>query len=174
MEDYWLRPIRFYESERRNFLGTLFSEGGLPFRLLKESDSRFLAVFSGILGQYEQAKQSGFSALSLARAVIEKSALPTVFSEDTSVELISHMADNLNSLVLTHNLINHKEPVQQLEKVHPTWRSEFPIPLDDETGTHFLNGLLCAASVEAKPRLQKIRVRVANSIGQKSIQMSLG
>lgn len=26
----------------------------------------------------------------------------------------------------------------------------------------------------AKPRLQKIRVRVANSIGQKSIQMSLG
>ncbi|EEY5790890.1 hypothetical protein ERU29_20775, partial [Escherichia coli] len=155
MEDYWLRPIRFYESERRNFLGTLFSEGGLPFRLLKESDSRFLAVFSRILGQYEQAKQSGFSALSLARAVIEKSALPTVFSEDTSVELISHMADNLNSLVLTHNLINHKEPVQQLEKVHPTWRSEFPIPLDDETGTHFLNGLLCAASVEAKPRLQK-------------------
>ncbi len=56
MEDYWLRPIRFYESERRNFLGTLFSEGGLPFRLLKESDSRFLAVFSRILGQYEQAK----------------------------------------------------------------------------------------------------------------------
>lgn len=155
MEDYWLRPIRFYESERRNFLGTLFSEGGLPFRLLKESDSRFLAVFSRILGQYEQAKQSGFSALSLARAVIEKSALPTVFSEDTSVELISHMADNLNSLVLTHNLTNHKEPVQQLDKVHPTWRSEFPIPLDDETGTHFLNGLLCAASVEVKPRLQK-------------------
>ncbi|HAM6755047.1 TPA: hypothetical protein IB939_004854, partial [Escherichia coli] len=65
------------------------------------------------------------------------------------------MADNLNSLVLTHNLTNHKEPVQQLDKVHPTWRSEFPIPLDDETGTHFLNGLLCAASVEAKPRLQK-------------------
>lgn len=94
-------------------------------------------LFSRILGQYEQAKQSGFSALSLARAVIEKSALPTVFSEDTSVELISHMADNLNSLVLTHNLINHKEPVQQLDKVHPTWRSEFPIPLDDETGTHF-------------------------------------
>lgn len=56
MEDYWLRPIRFYESERRNFLGTLFSEGGLPFRLLKESDSRFLAVFSGSLDN--MSKQS--------------------------------------------------------------------------------------------------------------------
>ncbi len=31
MDDYWLRPIRFYESERRNFLGTLFSEGGFTF-----------------------------------------------------------------------------------------------------------------------------------------------
>ncbi|MDT3546316.1 STY4851/ECs_5259 family protein [Cronobacter sakazakii] len=29
MEGYWIRPIRFYESDRRNFLGTLFSEGGL-------------------------------------------------------------------------------------------------------------------------------------------------
>ena len=31
LDDYWKRPIRFYESERRNFLGSLFSEGGLPF-----------------------------------------------------------------------------------------------------------------------------------------------
>ncbi|WP_312715716.1 hypothetical protein, partial [Escherichia coli] len=53
MESYWMRPIRFYESDRRNFLGTLFSEGGLPFRLLKESDSSFQTVFSRILNQYE-------------------------------------------------------------------------------------------------------------------------
>lgn len=29
------------------------------------------------------------------------------------------------------------------------------MPLDDETGTRFLNGLLCTASVEAKSHLQK-------------------
>ncbi len=155
MEGYWNRPIRFYESERRNFLGTLFSEGGLPFRLLKESDSHFQNVFSRILNQYGQAQLAGFSILSLVRTVIEKSALPTVFSEDTSVELISHIAEKLSSLVLMYNLSNHTEPVKQLDKVHPKWRDEFPMPLDDETGTRFLNGLLCTASVEAKSHLQK-------------------
>ncbi|WP_312022976.1 STY4851/ECs_5259 family protein [Atlantibacter subterraneus] len=155
MEDYWLRPIRFYESERRNFLGTLFSEGGLPFRLLKESDSHFQTVFSRILNQYGQAQLAGFSILSLVRTVIEKSALPIVFSEDTSVALISHIAEKLSSLVLMYNLNNYTEPVKQLNIVHPKWRDEFPMPLDDETGTHFLNGLLCTASVETKSRLQK-------------------
>ena len=81
MEGYWNRPIRFYESERRNFLGTLFSEGGLPFRLLKESDSHFQNVFSRILNQYGQAQLAGFSILSLVRTVIEKSALPTVLAK---------------------------------------------------------------------------------------------
>lgn len=155
MEDYWIRPIRFYESERRNFLGTLFSEGGLPFRPLKESDSHFQNVFSRILNQYEQSQLAGFPVLSLVRNIIEKSALPTVFSEDTSVELISHIAEKLSSLVLMYNLSDHTEPVKQLDKVHPKWRDEFPMPLDDETGTRFLNGLLCTASVETKSRLQK-------------------
>jgi hypothetical protein len=68
-----------------------------------------------------------------------------------------------------YNLSNHTEPVKQLDKVHPKWRDEFPMPLDDETGTRFLNGLLCTASVEAKSHLQKIRVPVVNSIGRKTI-----
>lgn len=155
MEGYWIRPIRFYESDRRNFLGTLFSEGGLPFRLLKESDSHFQTVFSRILHQYEQAQIAEYPIQSLVRAVIDKSALPAVFSEDTSVELISHIAEKLSSLVIMHNLSNHDEPVKQLDLVQPKWRGEFPMPLDDETGTHFLNGLLCTASVETKSRLQK-------------------
>ena len=155
MEGYWMRPIRFYESERRNFLGTLFSEGGLPFRLLKESDSHFQSVFSRILSQYEQAQLAGFSILSLVGAIVEKSALPTVFSEDTSVELISHIAEKLSSLVIMYNLSNHSEPVTQLDMAHPRWRDEFPVPLDDETGTRFLNGLLCTASIESKPRVKK-------------------
>lgn len=155
MESYWMRPIRFYESDRRNFLGTLFSEGGLPFRLLKESDSSFQTVFSRILNQYEQAQIAGFSMLSLVRNIIERSSLPAVFIEDTSVELISHMAEKLSSLVLMYNLSDDSEPVAQLDKTHPKWRDEFPMPLDDETGTRFLNGLLRTASIETKPRSQK-------------------
>lgn len=155
LEGFWGRPIRFYDTERRNFLGSLFSEGGLPFRLLKESDSRFQAVFSRILKQYEDVQSSNFSALALVRSAIEKSQLPVVFIEDTSVELISRMAEQLSSLVQNYDLSHHAEPVKELDRVHPKWRDSFPVPLDDDTGTNFLNGLLRTASAESKPRRQK-------------------
>lgn len=155
LEDYWRRPVRFYDSERRNFLGSLFSEGGLPFKLLKESDSRFHSVFSRILNQYDQSLSLGYSTLSVVQTIVDKSMLPIVFKEDTSVELIGRMADQLISLVQAYDLINHSEPVKELDRVHPKWRDSFPMPLDDATGTSFLNGLLRTATVETKPRLQK-------------------
>ncbi|CGH34032.1 Uncharacterised protein [Salmonella enterica subsp. enterica serovar Typhi] len=99
LDGYWGRPVRFYDTERRNFLGSLFSEGGLPFRLLKESNSRFQSMFSLILNQYDQAKSSNISTFALVHAAVEKSSLPVVFKEDTSVELISRMAEQLVSLV---------------------------------------------------------------------------
>ncbi|HCG4538536.1 TPA: hypothetical protein NJZ79_002090, partial [Salmonella enterica subsp. enterica serovar Typhi str. AG3] len=155
LDGYWGRPVRFYDTERRNFLGSLFSEGGLPFRLLKESNSRFQSMFSLILNQYDQAKSSNISTFALVHAAVEKSSLPVVFKEDTSVELISRMAEQLVSLVQIYDLSNHTEPVKELERVHPKWRDSFPVPLDDDTGTSFLNGLLRTASTESKPRLQK-------------------
>ncbi|MCC1869933.1 hypothetical protein KSI18_24975, partial [Salmonella enterica subsp. enterica serovar Indiana] len=92
------------DTERRNFLGSLFSEGGLPFRLLKESNSRFQSMFSLILNQYDQAKYSNISTFALVHAAVEKSSLPVVFKEDTSVELISRMAEQLVSLVQIYDL----------------------------------------------------------------------
>ncbi|MCY5962219.1 STY4851/ECs_5259 family protein, partial [Salmonella enterica subsp. enterica serovar 1,4,[5],12:i:-] len=119
LDGYWGRPVRFYDTERRNFLGSLFSEGGLPFRLLKESNSRFQSMFSLILNQYDQAKSSNISTFALVHAAVEKSSLPVVFKEDTSVELISRMAEQLVSLVQIYDLSNHTEPVKELERVHP-------------------------------------------------------
>lgn len=155
LEEFWERPIRFYESERRNFLGSLFSEGGLPFKLLKESDSRFQSVFSRILSQYEQGLLLGYSKAALVQMMVERSSLPKVFQEDTSIELIARMAEQLISVVQLYELSTHDEPVKELERVHPKWRDSFPIPLDDDTGTRFLNGLLCSASEESQPRKKR-------------------
>ncbi|MCH5052428.1 STY4851/ECs_5259 family protein [Pectobacterium aquaticum] len=158
LESFWERPIRFYESERRNFLGSLFSEGGLPFRLLKETDSRFQSVFSRILNQYEQASSLGYSTSMLVQMMVEKSYLPQVFQEDTSIAFIARMAEQLISLVQLYDLSTHTEPVKELDRVHPKWRNSFPIPLDDDTGTNFLNGLLRTASVENKLRQRKSKI----------------
>ncbi|HDS1153856.1 TPA: hypothetical protein QDZ66_004693 [Pluralibacter gergoviae] len=155
LEEYWKRPLRFYDSERRNFLGSLFSEGGLPFRVLKEADNRFKSVFSRILSQYDASQASSISVLTLTEAVVEKSQLPVVFKDETSVELISSMAEQLSSLVQTYGLSNHSEPVKELDRVNSKWRNSFPIPLDDETGTHLINGLLSTASIETKPKIRQ-------------------
>ncbi|MGY6275094.1 STY4851/ECs_5259 family protein [Methylomonas sp. MgM2] len=152
LESFWGRPIRYYESDRRNFLGSLFSEGGLPFRLLKQSDSRFQTVFGKILKQYENAELLGQTTRQLVTGLIEQSGLPQVFSEDTSVDLIAQMADELVAIVHLYGLDTKDEPVNELDATSPNWRERFPIPLDEETGSEFLNGLLQSASKETRTR----------------------
>ncbi|WP_404360505.1 STY4851/ECs_5259 family protein [Methylotuvimicrobium sp. KM1] len=152
LEGFWHRPIRYYESERRNFLGSLFSEGGLPFRLLKQSDSRFQTVFGKILKQYENAELLGQTTRQLVTGLIEQAGLPQVFMEDTSVDLIAQIADELVAIVHLYGLDTKDEPVNELDAASPNWRERFPIPLDEETGSEFLNGLLQSASKETRTR----------------------
>jgi hypothetical protein len=149
--DYWQRPIRFYDaSERRNFLGSLFSEGGLPFLVLTEQGSRFQTLFTRILKQGGAAQQLAGSLEPVVKNQIELLNLPQVFREQTSVELIVNMADQLAQLVGLYQLQQKPDPVDVLDRSYPRWRESFPIPLDDETGRGFLNGLLTTASKEAR------------------------
>ena len=61
LERYWKRPMHFYESERRDFLGSLSSEGGLPFQVLREGGSRFQTLFDRVLKQYDQWHILGYN-----------------------------------------------------------------------------------------------------------------
>ncbi len=150
LEQYWQRPIRFYESERRNFLGSLFSEGGLPFQVLTEPGSRFQVLFTRVLKQYGASQALTGSLEAVVKNQIEQLRLPKVFREQTSVELIVNMADQLAQLVGLYQLEQKSNPVDELDRSYPRWRESFPIPLDDETGRGFLNGLLTTASKEAR------------------------
>lgn len=148
LEHYWKRPMHFYESERRNFLGSLFSEGGLPFQVLREGGSRFQTLFDRVLKQYDQWHILGYSTAQQVEQQLEKANLPQVFASQTSVELIAHMADQLVSLVRDYGLVQANEPVARLDAMNPKWRALFPLPLDNQTGSELLNGLLKTATVE--------------------------
>ena len=152
LEHYWKRPMHFYESERRNFLGSLFSEGGLPFQVLREGGSRFQTLFDRVLKQYEQWHILGYSTSQQVEQQLEKANLPQVFASQTSVELIAHMADQLMSLVRDYGLVQANEPVARLDAMNPKWRELFPLPLDNQTGSELLNGLLKTATVEGGKR----------------------
>ncbi len=152
LEDYWKRPIHFYESDRRNFLGSLFAEGGLPFQVLREEGSRFYALFDRVLKQHDQWHLMGYSTAQQVERILEASNLPQVFSSPASVELIARMADQLLTLVRNYCLEQENEPVALLDVKNPRWRELFPLPLDNQTGNNLLNSLLNTATVEGKRR----------------------
>lgn len=152
LEGYWKRPMHFYESERRDFLGSLFSEGGLPFQVLRDGGSPFQTLFDRLLRQYDQWHILGYSTAQQVEQQLEKANLPQVFATQTSVELIAHMADQLVALVRDYGLVQADEPVARLDAMNPKWRELFPLPLDNQTGSELLNGLLKTATVEGGRR----------------------
>lgn len=152
LEGYWKRPLHLYDAGHRDFLGSLFSEGGLPFQVLREGDSRFQTLFDRLLKYYDQWHLQGGNTLQQVEQQLDKSNLPQVFASRTSVELIARMADELVALVRNYGLTQANEPVTHLDAMNPKWRELFPLPLDNQTGSELLNGLLKTATVEGRRR----------------------
>lgn len=156
LERYWKRPLHFYESSRRDFLGSVFGEGGLPSSLLRESGSRFQVLFDRLLRQYDDAHLLGLSTVELTRRLLGRVNLPQVFTTPDSTGLIAEMADRLVDLVRDYTLDQAAAPVARVNDLNPKWREGFPLPLDDETGSQLLAGLLKTATDEGSKRRKRI------------------
>ncbi|WP_189379507.1 STY4851/ECs_5259 family protein [Thalassotalea profundi] len=142
---YWKRPIRSYESERRNFLGSVFIEGGLPFQLVSTKDNKFGDLIRKILRNYYKVDLIGVSLNELISSYLEY--LPSVFTEDESIDLIAKIVRNLMGLADKIEISNQDDlPSEQLDQILPNWRSQFPIPLDVKTGKGLLDNWLIGAS----------------------------
>lgn len=148
LEEFWGRPIHRFEAGHRDFLGSLMSEGGLPFQLLRAPENPLHVLFARLLRRVDQAEALGADMESFVRREIDASHLPQVFSSVGPVRLITGMLEQLQSLVRSRGLESQEEPVAFLDQQDPQWRERFPIPLDQETGEDFLNSLLKTASDE--------------------------
>ncbi len=151
IQSFWQRPIKTYIG-RRNFLGSVFAEGGLPFKLLTTNDNNFAAVLKRILNQLPIAKALGEPTENLVAHHVAN--LPKAFNEQESIQLITKIAEKLVFIVETFCLEEQAEPAVYLDKVAPKWRDDFPIPLDNETGTGIVNNWLKQATVEGKKRVK--------------------
>lgn len=156
LERYWKRPLHFYGSSKRDFLGSVFGEGGLPSSLLREPGSRFQLLFDRLLRRYDDARLLGLSTAELARRLLEQANVPQVFTTPDSTALIAEMADRLVDLVRDYALDQVADPVVRVNALNPKWRERFPLPLDDETGSLLLAGLLKTATDEGSKRRRRI------------------
>lgn len=150
LQQFWRRPVHRFDSDRRDFLGSLFWEGGLPFQVLREVNNPFLNVLRRMIEQHDRARQLGSSPLEHVRTELGRAKLPQVFSRPESQQLFIEMVAQLVSLVRDYELHKQVNPVAILSLRAPKWRERFPIPLDNETGNELLNGLLRSASEQVK------------------------
>ncbi|MFS6537590.1 STY4851/ECs_5259 family protein [Idiomarina loihiensis] len=147
---YWNRPVNRYESNRNDYLGSLFSEGGLPFSLLAAEGGRFLALFRRLLVEFDRAKSFGLSPIPLIEQQLQ--GMPDAFHSDSTVTLLHDMVSNLYALIDTYGLEEQSAPAAYLDSVVKNWRVSFPIPLDTKTGDKFLSGLLNSAAARRKDK----------------------
>lgn len=152
LENYWKRPLHLYDAGHRDFIGSLFCEGGLPFQVLREDGNRFQILFNRLLMQHDDLTLMGLNTLKQVQQSVSKTNLPQVFSSAAAVELIAGMVDRFIALVRDFDLVREAEPVAKLDSVNPKWRELFPLPLDNDTGSDLINGMLRTATREGKKR----------------------
>ncbi|WP_060981891.1 STY4851/ECs_5259 family protein [Vibrio splendidus] len=157
LEDYWGKTLsRYSQSNRNDYLGSLFREGGLPSNLLSQNDNHYQWTFNSVFDKYQLVREFGDSAVNdyISSKVVY---LPESLQGEESIELIRNMVEKLDSFVHTYNLDEQADPVAYLEQNYPQWREVFPLPLDSATGTLFLSQLLSRATEEVRKVANKRR-----------------
>lgn len=150
LEYYWKRKVSVYDSDRRNLLGSVFIEGGLPFQCLQDKESKFQDFFIRVLKLYKNYRNIGYSIKKLVSDIAQQVILPQAFQVESSQDFLANMADELVLLVDFYNLSEKENPAEELDRLKPSWRDGFPIPLDIKVGRDFINSLLISASKETK------------------------
>lgn len=156
LESGWRRPLHRFESSHRDFLGSVFGEGGLPSQLLQEAGGKFQLLFDRLLRRYEDAHLMGISAVQQVQDALAKTNFAQVFASADSTALIAEMVERLVALVRDYGLDEAPDPVAKINALNPKWRELFPLPLDDTTGSKLLTGLLKTATDEGSKRRKGI------------------
>lgn len=140
---YWQRPIRRFESGDNDYLGSLFAEGGLPWTLLS-SDHVFGRAVRSAVRHFEHDRESG-RALT-ARIAEAMPGFPQSFRTEEVCLLLAGIVGQLIAIVARCRLQDGDDPISILDRDSPTWRDDFPIPLDDANAHQLVRDWL----VEAK------------------------
>lgn len=154
---YWKRPIRFRENGR-DWLGSLFIEGGLPWPLVQSDSHGFgRAVRRGIKHFYRTEGNRKTTADLMADF---EDDLPAAFRSLETRRLLAGIVDQLMYLVEKHPLKDQQDPASYLDAQAPGWTDAFPIPLDESNARTLLNDWLRDAGQkrqERKTALEKAR-----------------
>ena len=146
---YWKRPIRSRENGR-DWLGSLFAEGGLPWPLVQSESHGFgKAVRRGIKHYYRTEGNRRTTADLMADF---EEGLPVPFRSLETRQLLAGIVDQLVYLVGHYPLKDQPDPASYLNQQDPGWTEAFPIPLDENNARSLVNDWLRDADQKHRER----------------------
>jgi hypothetical protein len=145
---YWGRPLRSRE-KGADFLGSLFAEGGLPWRLLSADKHGFGRAIKNGLRNYHDGKRSGISLTENIRGFSH--SFPSTFRNPETYVLLASVVESLMALAKLHeNLELQDDPALYLDQNQPNWRDYFPLPIGEVNAKALVNEWLKKAGIERK------------------------
>ncbi len=150
----WARRV-LYQSDYREFLGTLAIEGGLPLNFVRNDSGKLRSFFRAVLRDLQLYSQSSKTPSEIA--FLHADILPKTLRQDLVYELSGSLA--LEVRKLQNQVPLGQEPVKYLNVNLPGWREHLPLVLEDDTANAFLNGLVQDAASLALMESDRIRVQ---------------
>lgn len=150
--NFWKRDIRTTE-HGRDFIGTLFAEGGLPWLLVQSDEHGFgRAVRRGLRHIYsEQSAQKTVVEL----LADHEGELPQAFQTLHTRQLLAGIVQQLFELVNDHDLHKRDDATDYLDQNAPSWRDAFLVPLDDVNAGTLISEWLLLAKGQKKIKSQQ-------------------
>ena len=131
-------------------MGSLFAEGGLPWKLLQNERHGFGRAIKAGLKYYHEYKRDGGDIVQVIREYGQY--FPQSFKNDEKYQLLASIAETLMVLAEQHGLDQQEDPASFLNRHLPQWRDEFPLPLEEDNGFALVNEWLRDAGSRLEER----------------------
>ena len=147
---YWRRELRVRETGWNDYLGTLFDEGGLPWRLVQSDSHGFARAIRGTIRQYYTSQRDNRDLVSVVAAYAQY--FPQTFQTPEKYQLIASVAQWMVGLAENHPLQGMEDPAAYLDMHAPEWRIRSPLPVGEENARLLLNEWLMDAGKAKEER----------------------
>lgn len=150
--EFWKRPIR-QRTNGHDYLGSLFDEGGLPWRLIQSDTHGFGRAVRGAIASYYRAKRLDGEVVSIISNYADH--FPQAFRTKDKYLLIASIVDWLMGLAEAHPISTAQNPADYLDEKAPDWRKQSPLPVSESNARNLINEWLKDAG---KSRSEKKRL----------------
>jgi len=150
---FWNRDVQ-RRTHGKDYLGSLFSEGGLSWALIQSEQHGFARAVSGGLKRYFSLANSTTNLVDVIRQY--GAHFPKTFQTEEKYQLLANIVEALMYFAEEYDLTGSTNPSEQLNALCPGWQSRFPLPISESNSTDLVNKWLGDAAHQRRERKMKL------------------